>query len=268
MKDRGTAVSMEEERSQPMCSQRSSVVEHHGDPASIGVLERMPWENNVLTAIVADDEPGFRDLVRRLAASAGLSIIAEAETGESALELIQQWRPTIALRDILMPGLTGLDVLLHIRQGQLPTRVILFTGYARKDWVVRAVEGGVSALLFKDDRFDYFIRLAIEATVKGDVIMSPRCLRLLLEDYVRLLALERTGGLLTPREALIAKLIARGMSNKEMANELRLSVRTVENIRYTMMKKIDARGIADVVRYVDTHLNDQVMPRTFRAVAS
>src|SRR5438105_43329 len=90
----------------------------------------------------------------------------------------------------------------------------------------------------KGDLCDHFISLAVDAALKGDVVISPRFLSLLLEDYFRLLAAERTGGLLTPREARIAKLISRGMSNKEIANEISLSVRTVENIRYGMMKKI------------------------------
>jgi DNA-binding NarL/FixJ family response regulator len=217
------------------------------------------------SAVIVDDQPEIRALYGSLLTRAGVNPIAEAADGESALNVLRRLRPAIAVLDILIPGPSGLEVLHQVKQEHLLTGIVLLTGHNRKDWILKGIEAGANAVLLKGSEAIECFAFATSAALTNDIFLSPSPLRMLTEEYLRLRAAESSGGLLSPREALVAKLVSRGMTNKEIACELRLSVRTIENIRSGMMKKIDAHRIADVVRYAESHLNEQL---TKRGIAS
>src|SRR6185295_15151826 len=109
---------------------------------------------------------------------------------------------------------------------------ILVTGYHRKDYVLRAVELEASALIFKGGSGTRLLPLALETALNGvgEMVMSPDALTLLVQEYHRLVIAQSTEGLLTPREGRVAKLVARGMTSQAIADQMHLSVRTIENV--------------------------------------
>ena len=207
-----------------------------------------------VTAIVADDDHRFRRLVKGAAGRIGLAVVGEADDGDAAIDLIRSTKPAVAVLDMWMPGIGGMEVLRRVRSSGLSTRLVLISAFERLEWVTDAMEAGAYAVISKEDPWRHYLAVAVRRPEGGGVVMSEGPLRLLINDYCRLRAATSTAGSLTTREVQIAKFVAEGLGNKEIADQLLVTVRTVENIRYRMMRKIGAHGVVDVVRYVDSHL--------------
>ena len=200
--------------------------------------------------LLADDHTlvraGIRSLVQALS---GVQVVAEAGDGREALSLIEAHQPDVAMLDIAMPGLNGLEVAAQVA-GRYPyVRVIILSMHATEEYVLRALRAGAAGYLLKDADISE-LELAIKAVTRGETYLSPAVSRHVTE-YVRRVgqdggsALER----LTPRQREVLQLVAEGHTTQEIARIMSLSVKTVETHRTQLMERLDIHDIAGLVRY-------------------
>ena len=202
--------------------------------------------------VLADDHPIIlAGLVYLFAAEPGLTVVAQATTGESALDAVRQHRPDVLVLDLRMPGLDGLGVLAALRNEASTTRVVLLTA-SDSDDVLKAVHMGVDGVVLKDMAPQLLIRCvrAVHAGSKWiEKVVANRAIeRLLLrESGERELAAR-----LTPRELEVARLIAQGMSNKSVAGKLDISEGTVKLHVHHVYEKLKLDGRMALAEYLRT----------------
>jgi len=200
--------------------------------------------------LLADDHTlvraGIRSLVQALS---GIQVVAEAGDGREALSLIEMHQPDVAVLDIAMPGLNGLEVAAQVADNFPYVRVIILSMHATEEYVLRALRAGASGYLLKDADTSE-LELAIKAVTRGETYLSPAVSKHITE-YVRRVgegvhsALER----LTPRQREVLQLVAEGHTTQEIARMMNLSVKTVETHRTQLMERLDIHDIAGLVRY-------------------
>ncbi len=203
-----------------------------------------------IRVLLADDHTlvraGIRSLVQALS---GIQVVAEAGDGREALSLIETHQPDVAVLDIAMPGLNGLEVATQVADNFPYVRVIILSMHANEEYVLRALRAGAAGYLLKDaDTAE--LELAIKAVTRGETYLSPAVSKHITE-YVRRVgegtrsALER----LTPRQREVLQLVAEGHTTQEIARMMSLSVKTVETHRTQLMERLDIHDIAGLVRY-------------------
>jgi two-component system, NarL family, response regulator NreC len=205
-----------------------------------------------MRVLLADDH----GIVRRgmkalLELEPGVEIVGEAADGSECLRLCETLEPDVAIVDIAMPRLNGVEVTARAVKANPRLKVIILSMYADESYVVRALGAGARAYLLKDATEDDLLP-AVRAVAAGRSFFSPAVSRLLLEDYVRQLkqrGLEDSYHLLTDREKEVLQLLAEGRSNKEVAAVLELGVSTVETHRANLMQKLSLRNTAEIVLY-------------------
>lgn len=194
-----------------------------------------------LTSVVlADDHPfvlrGILDLLR---AEARFAIPAACTNGSDALAAMREHRPDVAVLDIAMPDLDGLAVLAKITEEKLSTRVVLLTATASDEAIFRAIEAGVAGLVLKQDAPDILID-CIDAVTAGRYWLPPEIIEpALAREAARRASAPSAMANLTLREREIAQLVARGLSNKQIAKLLRLSDGTVKVHLHNIYEKMD-----------------------------
>ena len=178
-------------------------------------------------------------------------VAGEAADGREALKLCASLEPDIAIIDIAMPQLNGIDVTAQALKQSPKLKVIILSMYADESYVLRALMAGAKGYLLKEATEEDLIP-AVRAVAAGKSYFSPAISRVLLEDYVR--HLQRRGmqdsyDLLTDREREVLQLLAEGRSNKEVATVLDLGLSTVETHRANLMQKLDLHNTAEIVLY-------------------
>ena len=205
-----------------------------------------------LTILMADDHPMFRGGLRQVIESQpDLQIVHETGDGEDALRLVRQATPKVAILDLDMPKMNGLDLAAAIEREGLPVRVIILTMYREEDMFNEAMDLGVLGYVLKDSAADDILH-CIRAVAEGRHYLSPAVSAFLVDRRTRAETLRRTKpGLadLTPAELRILRLIARNMTSKEIAEELNLSTRTVDNHRFNICTKLELRGVHSLVKF-------------------
>jgi DNA-binding NarL/FixJ family response regulator len=206
-----------------------------------------------LRVLIADDHPLFRDGLRVLLESAGdVEVLGEATTGEEAVALALSLRPDVALMDIAMPGVNGIEATRRIVQADPQVQVMMLTMLEDDDSVFAALRAGARGYLLKGARRDEALR-AIRAVANGEAIFGPG----IAQRMARYFAVRRPPSAanpfpeLTDREQEILTLIARGRSNAQIADDLVVSLKTVRNHVSTIFNKLQVadRGQAmDVAR--------------------
>jgi RNA polymerase sigma factor (sigma-70 family) len=205
-----------------------------------------------IRVLLADDHTLIRAGLRLVVESHSDFVVAgEAADGRQAVEMAEALKPDVAVLDIGMPNLNGIEACLQIRERQPETQVVMLSMHSDEGYVLRALKAGAKAYLLKDSAEADLAR-AIHAAADGKSFFSPAVGKVLLEDYMR--KLQRSGGedsyeLLSPREREILQLVAEGKSSKEIANLLNLSVYTVETHRARVMQKLNLRGIPELILY-------------------
>ena len=204
---------------------------------------------STVRVLIADDHAlvraGFRGLLQGLG---GVEVVAEAADGREAWTLIRSLRPDIALLDISMPGLNGLELSARIKSEQPSTRVIMLSMHAGEEYVLRAVRVGASGYLLKDTSPDELHR-AVHAVAAGETYFDGPSVKMIVAN------LQRGGNttdqleILTPRQREVLQLIGEGNSTKEIASLLEISVKTAEAHRTQLMARLDIHDLASVVRY-------------------
>lgn len=186
------------------------------------------------TIVIADDHKIFRQGLRLLLSSLeDVEVVGEAGAGDEALSLILAVGPDIAVVDITMPKLDGLEVLKQLKEKMIPTKVIILTIHRDEKILRKALFWGASGFVLKDNAFED-LAYAIRTALNNGVFVSP-----VLTDKLLLDGLKEKVVLLSNREKEVLKLIASGFSNKEIANRLNISIKTVETHRSRLMEKLN-----------------------------
>lgn len=208
--------------------------------------------NSEITILLADDHPIFRRGLRQLIETdASLKILAEAENGKLALELIEQLAPDVAVLDMDMPLLDGIEVVRAIREKQLAVEFIFLTMHKDEDIFNDALDAGAKGYVLKDSAATDILQ-SIRAVVAGENFISPQLFTYLLSRSTRVASLIKQKPSLdnlTSTERRILKLIAENKTSREIASELFISLRTVENHRANICLKLDLRGAHALLRF-------------------
>jgi DNA-binding NarL/FixJ family response regulator len=199
--------------------------------------------------ILADDHKlvraGFRAMLKTLS---DVEVVGETENGREALELIRKHIPDIALLDITMPGLTGLEVAARVSLELPKVRVIILSMHTGDEYIVQAIRAGIAGYLLKNAE-PMELELAIRSALDGDIYMSPGISTRVIHEFARKTNFTTTMDLLSPRQREILQLLAEGNTNKEIATVLKLSIKTVETHRKELMERLGLHDVAGLVRY-------------------
>lgn len=209
---------------------------------------------NEHTIFLADDHGIMREGLRHILNSVrGCRVIGEAGDGQDAYQQIEETRPHIAVLDISMPGMTGIEIARRLRRYHPEIKIIMLSRHDNEEYIDQLLKYKVDAYVLKDDAGEDLIR-AVEAVIKNENYLSPRITGKVMQDYGRRnrsAAPEVSGQFtrLTNREREILKLIAEGNSNDEIAKILWISPRTAKVHRANIMKKLDVHKVTDLVKY-------------------
>ena len=195
--------------------------------------------------LLADDHVVVREGLRNLLVREGFDVVAEASDGHAAVRQAREQTIEIAILDIFMPLLNGLDTAREILKVSPKTKVILLTMYKEEQYVLEALRAGVSGYVIKSQAGEDLVQ-AIHEVSKGSVYLSPVVTGTVVKAY---LEGRESSEPLTSRERAVLQLIAEGKTTKEIAQLLGLSVKTAESHRTNLMKKLDIHEIAGLVRY-------------------
>jgi DNA-binding NarL/FixJ family response regulator len=207
---------------------------------------------NPITILIADDHPIFQSgLQQIIETDKNLKIVAAVNNGEDALINLRLLKPQVAVLDVDMPKRDGLAVLKSIKEEDLPTEVILLTMYKEERFFNSALDAGVKGYVIKDSAVSE-ITNAIHAVAKGENFISP-VLSTLLVKRINGATQQTQTDLLTASERRVLKLVSEAKNNKQIANELFISIRTVENHRSNICAKLNLEGKNALLTYVLTN---------------
>jgi two-component system, NarL family, response regulator NreC len=203
------------------------------------------------TIVLADDHPLVRQGLRTLLeAEPAFRIVGEAGNGLEAARLAEDLRPDILVLDLMMPGLTGLEVARQITKRSPQTRIVVLSMYANEAYVMEALRNGAVGYVLKESNLTELVQ-AIREVAKGRRYLSPPLSERAIEEYVHKAKgapLDRYETL-TTREREVLHLVAEGHSNSEIGKRLFISPRTVEVHRANLMRKLDLHSHTDLIRY-------------------
>jgi two-component system, NarL family, response regulator NreC len=204
-----------------------------------------------IAVVLADDHPVVRQGLRAaLGAAPGLAVVGEAGDGLETVRLVERLRPDVLVLDLLMPGLSGLDVLPVVRQRCPETRVVVFSMYAGEDFVLQALRHGAVAYVLKGCDPAHVVE-AVRRAAAGGRYLSPGISERAFDAYQAKAASAPSDphDLLTPRERQVLQLAAEGHTCAEIAARLSISPRTAEMHRANALRKLGLKSQADLVRY-------------------
>lgn len=208
----------------------------------------------MIKIVIADDHRIIRDGLKSLLSDEkGIIIIGEAANGEEALIKTHELKPDILMADISMPGMSGIEMTRILCKEDSKTKVLIVSMHDNEDYINQALEAGASGYLLKDSSKEELLK-AIKAVQNGETYCSGDVSKILLNKFLvssrsKKLKIESEDRLeLTKREKEILKLISDGLSNKEIANLLFVSTRTVDTHRYNVMQKLNVKNGAELVR--------------------
>jgi DNA-binding NarL/FixJ family response regulator len=202
--------------------------------------------------LLADDHTVVRKGLRMLLESQpGLTVIAEAADGRSAVSLAEQDPPDVVVMDVAMPMLNGIEAARQITAKLPQVAVVFLSMHSDESYVLKALKAGARGYLLKDSAEHDLIQ-AVRAVTQGKSFFSPAIGKMMVEDYMRELQerqIEDTYELLTTREREVLQLLAEGKSNKEVAAVLNLSLYTVETHRGNILQKLNLHSGAELILY-------------------
>jgi DNA-binding NarL/FixJ family response regulator len=196
--------------------------------------------------LLADDHVLVRQGLRTLLEQHGLQVTGEASDGQEALRLLATVHADVAVLDISMPNLNGLDAAREMRKSSPKVKTILLTRHDEDQYVTEALRAGVKGYVLKGQAATDLVQ-AIDQVCRGGVYLSPGISRALVEAYRS--KVELTADPLTSRERQVLQLVGEGKSTKEVARLLGISVKTAESHRARLMRKLDIHETASLVRY-------------------
>jgi DNA-binding NarL/FixJ family response regulator len=208
----------------------------------------------MIRILLADDHDIIRTGLKELLQThEGWEVCGEANNGRQAVELAKKLQPDIAILDLTMPELNGLDATRQIRKALPKTRVLIFTMHDNEKLVRDVLAAGALGYVLKSDAARHLVS-AIEALMQHKPFFSAKVSETVLEGFLKsqpasTAETAEAPGRLTPREREIVQLLSEGKSNKEVADALGISVKTAETHRAAIMRKLELQSLADLVRY-------------------
>jgi len=200
----------------------------------------------MITVVIADDHVIFRQgLLKLLQSAEDIEVVADTGSSDEALRLIVDKKPDVAILDISMPGLSGIEIMEEVQRKGIGTKIVFLTMHSDPLTAKRAIQSNASGYVLKDDAFEDLL-YAVKAVASGGTFVSPS----ISEKVLKLeTGREKEGSILTGREREVLQLIASGLTNKKIADKLSVSVKTVETHRTRILQKLGAHSAADLVRY-------------------
>jgi DNA-binding NarL/FixJ family response regulator len=203
----------------------------------------------MIRVLLADDHALVRAGIRSLLnAMNEVEVVAEASSGEEAIELAASSHPDVVLMDIAMKGITGLEAAARMRGRNPEVRVVILSMHSGEEYVLQALRAGAVGYLLKDAATGE-LELALRSVMRGESWLSPAVSRQVVEGYAQRAGGEQAPEVLTARQREVLRLVASGKSTKEIAFLLNLSVKTVETHRAQIMERLGIRDVAGLVRY-------------------
>jgi DNA-binding NarL/FixJ family response regulator len=199
-----------------------------------------------LRVLLADDHVVVRQGLRALLERAGFEVVGEAGDGQEAIRLAERLRPDVAVLDVAMPLLNGIDAAHGIAKASPGTKTILLTMYVQSVNVLEGLRAGVRGVVVKSRAVDELLR-AIQTVCKGDSYLSPEVSNLVVESCLASGVVREQH--LSDRERQVLQLVAEGKTTKEIAGILGISVKTAESHRAKIMERLDIHDTAGLVRY-------------------
>jgi two-component system response regulator NreC len=211
---------------------------------------------NPIRILIAEDHRIVRDGLRMLLQNEpDFVVVAEAENGREALARVKETRPDVAILDISMPELSGLDAIKLIKAASPQTQVLILTMHESDEYFFRALQAGASGYVLKKAATQDLIAAA-RAVAQGEAFLYPSVAKKLIGDYVNRMAPGAEEGgyaTLSEREREVLLLLAQGVSNQEIADRLAITQSTLQTHRAHILEKLGLRTTADLIKYAVQH---------------
>jgi DNA-binding NarL/FixJ family response regulator len=201
-----------------------------------------------LRVVLAEDHLVVREGVKALLESEGVEVVGEASDGQEACRLAHDLRPDVAILDLGMPTLNGLDAARKIRRTLPDVRVIILTMHTHERYLLEALRAGVTGYVLKSGAVGDLVQ-ALGAVMQGMVYLSPGLPRTAVEALQSRKAIRSPKDPLSPRERQVLQLVAEGKTTRGVADAIGVSPKTAETHRLNLMKKLDIHDTAGLVRY-------------------
>lgn len=203
-----------------------------------------------ITILLCDDHTLFREGIKAIFKDhASIEIVGEAANGRDAVSRARRLHPDVVLMDIAMPDLTGFDATRRILEAAPKTKVLILTMYEEEEVITRCLNAGAAGYVLKDAPRSDLIH-AIDVVQRGGQYLSSRALKKVVRQHVESSRSHATGyERLSDREREVLKLLADGLSPKDIAGRLVLSVKTVDSHKTNMMRKLDLHDRSEVIKY-------------------
>ncbi len=203
--------------------------------------------------MIADDHTVLREGLRLLLCSyPQFEVIGEAEDGITAVSTALQLKPDVLLLDIAMPNMRGIEAILEIKRLEPDIKILVLSMHDREEYVLQAMKNGADGYILKKSAAAELVA-ALNHVISGEIYLSPSISRYVVRNWLRdeesMAGVSRAETKISERERTVLKLIAEGRSNKEVANLLHISAKTVETHRARIMSKLELRTVPDLVRY-------------------
>lgn len=204
----------------------------------------------MIRILLADDHELVRQGLKLLLEREGFNVVGEASEGRMAVQMVVRLCPDVAIFDIGMPILNGLDAARELRRTSPKTKTILLTRHDEDQYVTEALRAGVKGYVLKNQESTDLVH-AVQQVSRGEIYLSPSISRILAEAFLSKTTAHPDP--LTSRERQVLQLIAEGKSSKEVAVLLGISIKTAETHRMRLMQKLDIHDVASLVRYAIRH---------------
>ena len=202
-----------------------------------------------IRVLLADDHAVLREGLRTLLSlQENIEVVGEAENGQLAVEMVKQLRPDVVVMDIAMPVMDGLEATRVLKQQQPDARVLILSQHDNREYVFSVLQAGAAGYVLKKSGGAEVIT-AIQSVFKEGAYLPPGIAREVMDRYIQRPTAETGRPHLTEREKEVLRMIAEGQSNKEIAELLCLSVKTVMAHRTNIMEKLDIHSSTELVKY-------------------
>ena len=205
-----------------------------------------------IRVLIADDHTLFRAGLRALLASEGdIEVVGEAANGDEAVRRALELHPEVVVMDLMMPVKNGIEATRELKAKLPEVKVLVLSMYDDEEHVQRLLAGGASGYMLKKATSDELVR-AVREAVAGGIPLDPSVAAKVVKDYVRRVQGDEEptpSPELTPRELEVIRLIAQGLSNQTIAEQLGLSRKTVDVHRANLMRKLDLHTVTELVKY-------------------
>ncbi len=201
--------------------------------------------------ILADDHALIRHGIKKMIeVQDNLEVIGEVADGLELIEFIKENAADLIILDISMPNLRGIEAIREVRKVSSSVKILMLTMHKSEDFLCSSISSGADGYMLKEDS-DTELLPAIETVMKGEMYISPKLSREFPEDVLAACSQRASSGgdVLTPREKQILQMVAEGVTSKDIAEKLDISKRTVEHHRANMMKKLNIKRVADLIKY-------------------